>query len=73
MDAKLEPGLDEILAAYDDRAPLAEAFTIPGRWYTDPRVAERERQTVFARGWLMAARADQLAAPGQYATCEIAG
>jgi choline monooxygenase len=73
MDAKLEPGLDEILAAYDDRAPLAEALTIPGRWYTDPRVAERERQTVFARGWLMAARADQLAAPGQYATCEIAG
>jgi hypothetical protein len=25
--------------------------TLPYRWYTDPRVAEIERQAIFARTW----------------------
>jgi choline monooxygenase len=69
----MEPTLEQILADYDASAPLAEASTIPARWYTDPRVAAREKQTVWSRSWLLAARLDQLARPGDYVTTEIAG
>jgi choline monooxygenase len=63
----------DLLARYDARAPLAGASTIPAAWYTDPRVAAREREAVFARSWQPAARADQLTRAGQYVTTEIAG
>src|SRR5215471_14772077 len=69
----MERPLEEILAEYDERAPLAEASTIPASWYTDRRVAERERATVFSRSWQPVARLDQLGAPGCYATGEVAG
>jgi choline monooxygenase len=69
----MERPLEEILAEYDDRAPLAEASTIPASWYTDRRVAERERATVFSRSWHPVARLDQLTLPGCYVTSEVAG
>ncbi|MBS0212816.1 MAG: aromatic ring-hydroxylating dioxygenase subunit alpha [Proteobacteria bacterium] len=63
----------ELLAQYDPSQPLEEASTIPATWYIDPRIAELERRTTFARTWQLAARADQVREPGQYVTCEIAG
>src|SRR5688572_10138175 len=69
----MEPTLEEILADYDDTAPLARAETIPGSWYTDPRVAAHERRTVWSRSWQLAARADQVINRGDYVTTEIAG
>ncbi|HZT59695.1 MAG TPA: aromatic ring-hydroxylating dioxygenase subunit alpha [Pyrinomonadaceae bacterium] len=69
----MNPSLEEIVESYDARAPLAEAWTIPAAWYTDARVYELERQTVFARSWQFAARADQLGEPGRYVTCEVGG
>ena len=63
----------EIVESYDAGAPLAEAWTIPAPWYTDSRVYELERRTVFARTWQLVARAEQLSEPGEYVTCEIAG
>ncbi|PYS77246.1 MAG: hypothetical protein DMF66_10520, partial [Acidobacteria bacterium] len=69
----VSPSLREIVESYDAAAPLAEAWTIPAPWYTDPRVFELERRTVFARSWQLAARADQVGEPGRYVTCEIAG
>jgi choline monooxygenase len=69
----MDPTLDELLAEYDDRAPLAEASTIPAPWYTDPRVAAHERRTVWSHSWHFAARADQLVQAGDYVTTEIAG
>src|SRR5262249_16918874 len=65
--------LAEILAAYDDSAPLAGASTIPGPWYTDGRVAELERRTVWSRSWQAVGRVDQVAAPGQYLTAQVGG
>jgi len=38
-------GVEQIIAGYDDAAPLAEASTIPAPWYVDGRIAELERQT----------------------------
>jgi len=65
--------LDEVLARFDDTLPLSRASTIPGDWYTDPRIAELERRAVFARSWQLVGRADQLAEPGAYVTAEVAG
>ncbi len=65
--------LEEILGDYDDAAPLAEAWTIPGSWYTDPRIAELERRTVFSRSWQVVGRAEKVEKPGQYVTAEVAG
>ena len=62
--------LADIIRAYRRDAPLSEASTIPSDWYTDPRVLELERQTVFSRTWQVAGRVDQLKKPGQYVTCE---
>jgi len=63
----------EILASYNDKAPLAEAYTIPAPWYTDARIAELEKQNVFSRTWQVAGRLEQVAEPGQYVTADIAG
>lgn len=65
--------LERILTSFNPNAPLAEARTIPGPWYTDERIAELERQTVFSRSWQMVARAEQVAQPGQYVTAEVGG
>ena len=65
--------LDELLARFDADAPLEDAWTIPGSWYTDARVAERERRTVWSRTWQLIARVDQLAGVGQYVTAEVGG
>ncbi|MGB0034415.1 MAG: aromatic ring-hydroxylating dioxygenase subunit alpha [Candidatus Acidiferrales bacterium] len=69
----MDQTLKEILASYNEAAPLADAYTIPAPWYTDERVAELERQNVFARTWQAVGRADQVAKPGQYVTADIAG
>jgi choline monooxygenase len=65
--------LSEVLGGYDAKASLEDAWTIPAPYYVDPRITELERQTVYSRTWQMAARADQLAEPGQFVTAELAG
>src|SRR3954469_6583357 len=69
----MRPSLEQVLRSYDDTAPLERATTIPGDWYTDPRVAELEARTVFGRSWQMVGRAEQVAKPGQYVTAEVGG
>jgi phenylpropionate dioxygenase-like ring-hydroxylating dioxygenase large terminal subunit len=65
--------LREVLAGYGRDAPLNEASTIPSAWYTDPRVLDLERQTVFSHSWQVAGRVEQLERPGQYVSCATAG
>ena len=65
--------LQQILASYNDHAPLEDAFTIPGDWYVDPRVADLEAGTVFSNSWQMVGRADQVEKPGQFVTAAVAG
>jgi phenylpropionate dioxygenase-like ring-hydroxylating dioxygenase large terminal subunit len=65
--------LDEILASYDEGAPLDHAYTIPASWYVDERVAELERQSVFGQTWQPVGRAEQLRQPGSFVTTELAG
>src|ERR1700684_4213800 len=65
--------IENILANYDDRAPLSQASTIPATWYTDPRIAELERLSGFSKTWQLVARADQVEAPGQFISTTVAG
>jgi len=65
--------LREILASYNDAAPLSEAWTIPSPWYTDPRVADLELQNVFGRTWQAVGRSAQVEKPGQFLTASVAG
>ena len=69
----MKASLKDLIDNYNPEAPLAEASTIPSAWYTDQRIFELEKQTVFSRSWHVAARIDQLCAPGDYVTSEIAG
>jgi choline monooxygenase len=52
---------------------LARASTIPARWYTDPEMLEAESARVFGRTWQAAGHASEVAEPGSYLACEIAG
>ena len=69
----MQVSIDKILSSYDDRAPLAEASTIPGSWYVDPRIAELERVSVFSKTWQLVARLDQLRKPGEFVSAVVAG
>jgi len=66
------PSLVELIDGYNPDLPLSRASTIPAAWYVDPRILDLERSTVFAQSWQLAARIDQVRAPGQYVSCELA-
>jgi choline monooxygenase len=65
--------LAELLDLYNPHAPLEEAYTIPAAWYLDERMEQLEREQIFGRNWIAVGRADQVAAPGQFFTVELAG
>jgi choline monooxygenase len=69
----MQPSIEQVLASYNDRAPLAQASTIPASWYVDSRIAELERLSVFGKTWQLVARTDQLKAPGQFVRATVAG
>ncbi len=70
---KVGKTLEQIVASYDETAPLAEASTIPASWYVDARIAELEQQTVFSHTWQVMGRADQVEKSGQFVTATVAG
>lgn len=61
------------LERFDADLPLAQASTIPGSWYTDPKVYEQERRSVFWNSWQAIGRTDQVREPGMFFTADIAG
>ena len=63
----------ELLALYDQDAPLEEAFTIPAAWYVDRRMQRLEHEHVFGNNWIAVGRADQAAMPGQFFTFDLDG
>ncbi len=69
----MDPSLRELLAAFDSGVPLERARSIPSTWYRDQRVEALERERVFGDSWQLVARSDQLAAPGDFVTAEVAG
>jgi Rieske 2Fe-2S family protein len=47
--------------------------TLPSRYYTDADLFARERERMFASGWVCIGRTEDVAAPGQFITREVAG
>ena len=54
-------------------ATIADGRTIPFDWYSDPAVLRLERERIFRRTWQYAGRTDQVAEPGAFFTCDLAG
>jgi choline monooxygenase len=48
------------------------SHTLPARWYWDPAVYAREVDAIFARSWLYAGPASDVAEPGSYTTTTVA-
>jgi len=69
----MEAGVRDILNLYNPADPLERAWTIPAPWYFDARLAELERQSVFAGTWQAVARVDQLRERNGFVTAECAG
>jgi choline monooxygenase len=65
--------ISELLNLYNPNTPLEDAWTIPAAWYLDERIEQLEREHVFSRNWIAVGRTDQVAAPGQFFTAELAG
>jgi phenylpropionate dioxygenase-like ring-hydroxylating dioxygenase large terminal subunit len=65
--------LEELVLAFDSTAPLPLATTAPGTWYTDPRIADLERDAVWHRTWQMVGRVAQVDEPGRFFTAEVGG
>jgi len=61
----------DILDLYNPGDPLEKAWTIPAPWYFDTRIAQLERDSVFAANWQVVGRADQVRQPGQFFTIDV--
>lgn len=55
--------VSEIVESYNPNAALAEAYSPTAEWYTDERILDLERRTVFAKSWQMVGRASQVRDP----------
>ena len=52
---------------------LTEGATLPAAWYTDADWYEREQRRIFRRAWQFVGLAEDVATPGVYFTCDVAG
>jgi choline monooxygenase len=65
--------LEAELARFRVDLPIEAASTPPASWYTDARVLEREKETVFRNSWQYACPADRVARPGSYVRVDVLG
>lgn len=52
--------------------PLAQAETIPSRWYTDAQFFDIERDALFLRSWQYVGAESQIPYPGDYTLATVA-
>ncbi|MEX1277963.1 MAG: Rieske 2Fe-2S domain-containing protein, partial [Chloroflexota bacterium] len=52
--------------------PLAQAATLPARYYVDPELLEQEKDRIFYRTWQLVARGEDLARVGDFVPGTIA-
>ncbi|MBO0828934.1 MAG: aromatic ring-hydroxylating dioxygenase subunit alpha [Streptosporangiales bacterium] len=52
-------------------APSTLLPILPGRYYTEPEWLRADRRAIFERSWNCVARADELAAPGDFVQVEV--
>jgi choline monooxygenase len=61
------------LSDFTPSADLAQASTMPARWYCDPAFLPLEQARVFAATWQAAGHSADVRNPGDYFACECAG
>jgi choline monooxygenase len=66
-----ERSVRDLLNLYNPANPLEKAWTIPAPWYFDERLAQLERESVFAANWQVAGHLDQVKEPGQFFTFDV--
>jgi phenylpropionate dioxygenase-like ring-hydroxylating dioxygenase large terminal subunit len=54
-------------------ATIADGRTLPFDWYSNPDVLRLERERIFRSAWQYAGRADQVAEPGSFFSCDAGG
>lgn len=54
------------------RRPVGEAFTLPPWCYTSKRFFDREVERLFGKVWNFVGRAERIAKPGDFFTCDVA-
>ncbi|MGB9431816.1 MAG: aromatic ring-hydroxylating dioxygenase subunit alpha, partial [Candidatus Acidiferrum sp.] len=67
----IESSVRDVLNLYNPADSLEKAFTIPAPWYFDTRIAQLERESVFAANWQVVGRLDQVRQPGQFFTIDV--
>jgi Rieske 2Fe-2S family protein len=53
--------------------PLDRAHTLPGEYFTSPRIFAEEREKIFATRWLCAGREEELGSSGDYLLRDVLG
>ena len=66
-----ERSVRDVLNLYNPSNSLEKAWTIPAPWYFDTRIAQLERESVFAGSWQVVGRLDQAQQPGQFFTIDV--
>jgi len=66
-----ERSIREVLNLYNPADRLEKAYTIPAPWYFDTRLAQLERDSVFAGNWQVVGRLDQVKERGQFFTIDV--
>jgi choline monooxygenase len=66
-----ERSVRDVLNLYNPGNPLEKAYTIPAPWYFDERIAQLERNSVFASNWQVVGRVDQVKERGQFFTIDV--
>jgi choline monooxygenase len=69
----MERNVRDLLNLYNPLDPLDHAWTIPSPWYFDAGIEALEQQSVFAKTWQMAGRADQVHKNGEFFTADVGG
>ena len=61
------------LSDFSPTADLAQASTLPARWYTEPQFLELEKEKIFWKTWQLVGRVDMVARPGDFFTYDLLG
>lgn len=61
------------LSDYQPTDDLAEAKTMPARWYTDSAFLELEKEKIFWKTWQPVGRVEDVQRIGDFFTCELVG
>ncbi|MCB0037025.1 MAG: Rieske 2Fe-2S domain-containing protein [Anaerolineales bacterium] len=61
------------LSDFQPTADLAQASTMPSRWYTEPQFLELEKEKIFWKTWQLVGHVSMVQRPGDFYTYDLFG